>query len=98
LVKISRLKDRVHLDDLRVFVPRKNKETVTASQVCCMAIPWDGTRMVGRSVWKDVCAGGPIRLEKLLVDEFRGMPSKGSDLSGEREHLWDNFGAFRSEE
>jgi hypothetical protein len=50
----SGLKDRVHLDDLRVFVPRK-KEGIGDDGVQCVDMPWDGRRTLSGSVWKDVC-------------------------------------------
>jgi len=46
--KISGLKDRMHLDDLRVFVPRG--EGVATEQVSCVEMYWDGKRLLDGSV------------------------------------------------
>ena len=80
--KISGLKDRVHLDDLRVFVPRG--EAVAMGEVSCVEMHWDGRRMLDGSVWKEVCLGGAICLGKLLAEDLGEMPLSGGPLAGEK--------------
>jgi len=77
--KISGLKDRVQLDDLRVFVPRG--EGVATGQVSCVEMCWDGKRLLDGSVWKEVCLGGAICLGKLLIEDMGEMPLREGPLA-----------------
>jgi hypothetical protein len=79
--KASGLKDRVHLDDLRVFVPRK-KEGIGDDRVQCVDMDWDGRRTLSGSVWKEVCLGRAVSLEKLLSEDMEGTLSRGGPLAG----------------
>lgn len=65
-IKISGLKDHVHLNDLRVFVPRGGD--MILQQVSCMEMEWDGKRRLGSSFWKEVGLEGLICLGKLLAE------------------------------
>ena len=80
--KISGLKDRVYLDDLRVFVPRR--EGVAREQVSCVEMHWDERRLLDGSVWKEDCLGGAICLGKLLMEDVGGMPPRGGPLAEEK--------------
>ena len=81
--KVSGLKDRVHLDDLRVFVPRR-EGVAGMEQVSCVEMDWDGRRRLDGSVWKEVCLGGPICLGKLLAEDMREMLPRGGPLAEEK--------------
>jgi hypothetical protein len=80
--KISGLKDRVHLDDLRVFLPRG--EGMPTGQVSCVDMCWDGRRMLDGSVWKEVFLGGVICLGKLLTEDMGRMPLREGPLAEEK--------------
>ena len=80
--KVSGLKDWVHLDDLRVFVPRR--EGMAAGEVSCVDMSWDGRKMLDSSVWKEVCLGGVICLGKLLTEDMGEMPQRGGPLAEEK--------------
>lgn len=71
----SGLKDRVHLDDLRVFLPRR--EGAITGQDSCVDIPWDGRRLLDGSVWAEVCLGGVICFWGLWMEDMGGMLPRG---------------------
>ena len=66
--KISGLTDHVHLDDLRVFVPRG--EDAGMGQVSYVEMDWDGRRRLDGGVRNEVCLGRPICLGKLLTEDI----------------------------
>jgi len=76
---ISGLKGRMHLDDLRVIVPRG--EDVGTGQVSCVKMDWDGRMRLDGSVWKEVCLGWAICLGKLLAKDMREMLPRGGPLA-----------------
>ena len=79
--KISGLKDRVHLDDPRVFVAR-TEEGSKDDGVQCVEMSCDEKRMSDESVWKEVCSGGTISLEQLLMEDMGRSLSREGPLAG----------------
>jgi hypothetical protein len=77
---LSVLKDRVLLDDLPIFLPRK-KEGIGGHRLPCV-MSWDGGRSLDESVWKDVCLGRAVSLDKLLSEDMEGALSRGGPLAG----------------
>jgi hypothetical protein len=77
---LSVLKDRVHLDDLPVFLPRK-KEGIGGRGLQCV-MSWDGRRTLDESVWKEVCLFGAVCLGKLLSEDMEGTLSRVGPLAG----------------
>jgi hypothetical protein len=77
---LSVLKDRVHLNDLPVFLPRK-KEGIGGHGLQCV-MSWDGRRTLDESVWKEGCLGGAVCLGKLLSEDMEGALSRGGPLAG----------------
>jgi len=67
--KPSGLKDRIHLDDLKVYVPRTeqgSKEGEAGSVLECIRMGWKGGGAVG---WESVGFGGGIDLHALISEE-----------------------------
>jgi len=68
LVKIKQagLKDRIHLDDLRVYVSREGsqeEEVTGVGSVLCDRLGWKGE---GAEDWKEIGKGGAVELGKLV--------------------------------
>jgi len=68
LVKIKQagLKDRIHLDDLRVYVSRERiqeEEVTGVGSVPCDQLGWKGE---GAEDWKEIGKGGAVELGKLV--------------------------------
>jgi len=61
--KPSGLKDRIHLDDLRIYVPRAGEGAVGME---CATMCWKGE---GASAWEKVGVGGEVDLNVLISEE-----------------------------
>jgi len=72
LVKIKQagLKDRIHLDDLRVYVSRERTgaEGAEVGSVLCDQLDWKGE---GAEEWKEIGKGGAVELGKLELGIFQ---------------------------
>jgi hypothetical protein len=65
--KPSGLKDRIHLDDLRIYVPRaEEKEGEAGGMMECVRMYWEGE---GASMWERVGLGGEVDLLVLVSEE-----------------------------
>jgi len=67
--KPSGLKDRIHLDDLKVYVPRAeqgSKEGEAGGMLECVRMGWKGRGAVG---WESIGFGGGIDLHALSSKE-----------------------------
>ena len=71
LVKIKQagLKDRIHLDDLRVYVSRERTgaEGTEVGGVLCDRLDWKGE---GAEEWKEIGKGGVVELGRLIKMEL----------------------------
>ena len=67
--KQAELKDRIHLDDLRVYVSRERaeEEVMGVESVSCDRLGWNGE---GAEEWKEIGNGGLVELGKLFKMEL----------------------------
>jgi len=68
-VKQAGLKDRVHLDDLKVYVSRERAEEEDVTGI--ERVQWDQLGWKGEGVerWKEIGKGGEVEWDKLMEME-----------------------------